>query len=786
MSKGLKYSSNLCPLLWGSPSIIQRLSQIQTAPERTIFNQKQQANRNPRLLLNFNQNQHHSRKYFPPLCQPQWSTSQSTTIQNLPNTHSSHPKKNQNPTEPCTPSGLNSISKIYKINSERYENNITKLQSTNGSLWRKTKNIIKLKELIPPIKLPNNKLAISDLEKSNTFAEYFYEVFKPNNINPPINQNKINQSLNSALHTTTPPKHFTPNEIKYTISKLKNGKAPGHDSITNNILKKLTNKAILNITHIFNAMLRLSYFPPLWKISTIILVHKPGKPKNTTSSYRPIGLLPSLGATDGLGKAYARQLAGRGLDVVLVSRLRRPGYVRGVRPRGQGADGLEVGVLVNNVGLSYPHPEYFLKAAEDRSGDADGGKAASSAGWGPQLFDDMIRCNITSMVNMCRLVMPGMADRKRRVPHPVPTVDDVKGIELAESISKSMMARTAMNNMPGIRSRALRRQAKEQQQRKEAQAAAAARTVFDIVVGTPKSEKMLGDNSNAGTTLSTDTTISTYSIGFDKTVEHVTRMVPEFSGGIDEKLIFFINACELVAEITPVANRDIMLRTILTRIRGQAYEVIRYEEITSWEMLKTLLKNTYDKPINAAYLQIELFSAKQRYKESLIEYATRIRNLVQAVSEGSTQGKSTSDALAVKTNIREQALLVFLEGINDKIKVMVKSKNPSTLEQAIQMAIIEDKNITHLMKCRELASITMCPETQPLRIGSAGLPCEVELFMKPTVVSATCAVKYLELTRSIYHKLKYHNKWIYIINTLDDVAVTCDQSDNAKNIQLRA
>lgn len=34
-----------------------------------------------------------------------------------------------------------------------------------------------------------------------------------------------------------------------------------------------------------------------------------------------------------------------------------------------------------------------------------------------------------------------------------------------------------MNNMLGIRSRALRRQAKEQQQRKEAQAAAAARTV---------------------------------------------------------------------------------------------------------------------------------------------------------------------------------------------------------------------------------------------------------------------------------------------------------------------
>lgn len=161
-----------------------------------------------------------------------------------------------------------------------------------------------------------------------------------------------------------------------------------------------------------------------------------------------------------------------------------------------------------------------------------------------------------------------------------------------------------------------------------------------------------------------------------------------------------------------------MLRTILNRIKGLAYEVIKYENITSWDMLKKLLKTTYDKPTNAAYLQTELFSAKQRYKETLIEYVNRIRNLVQAVSEGSTQGKSASDALAVQNNIREQALLVFLEGIFDRIKLMVKSKHPATLEQAIQIAIIEDKNTAPSEVRQKSSNFQNKGETQKFNKGN--------------------------------------------------------------------
>ncbi len=76
------------------------------------------------------------------------------------------------------------------------------------------------------------------------------------------------------------------------ISLLK--KAPGHDKISNVILKNLPNPAIAYINNIYNSILRTGYFPIIWKNSEIIPVPKPHKNHNNTESYRPISLLPSL------------------------------------------------------------------------------------------------------------------------------------------------------------------------------------------------------------------------------------------------------------------------------------------------------------------------------------------------------------------------------------------------------------------------------------------------------------------------------------------------------------
>jgi 17beta-estradiol 17-dehydrogenase / very-long-chain 3-oxoacyl-CoA reductase len=127
------------------------------------------------------------------------------------------------------------------------------------------------------------------------------------------------------------------------------------------------------------------------------------------------------GATDGIGRALAFRLAASGLGVVLVGR--NPDKLAAVtddlsskHPRAQvrtfvldfTADdaaarvgelgeflrGLDVGVLVNNVGASYPYARYFHEADEE-------------------LVRKLIRLNVEAVTRVTHAVLPGMLERRR-------------------------------------------------------------------------------------------------------------------------------------------------------------------------------------------------------------------------------------------------------------------------------------------------------------------------------------------------------------------------------------
>ncbi|XP_057949430.1 very-long-chain 3-oxoacyl-CoA reductase 1-like [Malania oleifera] len=136
-------------------------------------------------------------------------------------------------------------------------------------------------------------------------------------------------------------------------------------------------------------------------------------PKNLLASYGSWALV--TGASDGIGKAFAFQLAGKGLNLILVSR--NPEKLRavssevrakfpntevkivaldfsgdiaaGARLIEEAVEGLEVGVLVNNAGVTYPAARFFHEVEEE-------------------VMTGVVRVNLEGTTRVTRAVLPAM------------------------------------------------------------------------------------------------------------------------------------------------------------------------------------------------------------------------------------------------------------------------------------------------------------------------------------------------------------------------------------------
>ncbi|GFP96078.1 very-long-chain 3-oxoacyl-coa reductase-like protein at1g24470 [Phtheirospermum japonicum] len=143
------------------------------------------------------------------------------------------------------------------------------------------------------------------------------------------------------------------------------------------------------------------------------------RPQKDLKSYGSWALV--TGSTDGIGKAFAFKLAEKGLNLVLVSRnptkLKRvstqiqakyPGtniktfeldfsgddVVSCVAEMEEATRGLDIGVLINNVGVTYPRAMYFDEVDEE-------------------IWMGLVKVNVVGTSYVTKAVVPGMVARGR-------------------------------------------------------------------------------------------------------------------------------------------------------------------------------------------------------------------------------------------------------------------------------------------------------------------------------------------------------------------------------------
>ncbi|KAB1201202.1 Very-long-chain 3-oxoacyl-CoA reductase 1 [Morella rubra] len=126
------------------------------------------------------------------------------------------------------------------------------------------------------------------------------------------------------------------------------------------------------------------------------------------------------GSTDGIGKAFAYQLACKGLNLILVSRnsnklktvskdieadfphtqikiveLDFSGNITaGVQLLEEAIKGVDIGVLINNVGITYPDARFFHEVDE-------------------KVWMNIVQVNLEGTTRVTKAVLPGMIERKR-------------------------------------------------------------------------------------------------------------------------------------------------------------------------------------------------------------------------------------------------------------------------------------------------------------------------------------------------------------------------------------
>lgn len=185
-------------------------------------------------------------------------------------------------------------------------------------------------------------------------------------------------------------------------------------------------------------------------------------------------------------------------------------------------------------------------------------------------------------------------------------------------------------------------------------------------------------------------------------LETAIKLIPHFNGQNDEDIYSFLNACEFAVSCVKDTCKPILVKAITTKLSGKAFAVTRNREIVDWVGLKSLLESAFCARRTPGYLQLELNSTRQKTGESVQEYSGRVEKLFHELCNVSVTGRKPAEAEGVRSYIKETTLTSYVEGLHQNLRQIVKSKNLSSLEEAIKESLEEEKLLESNRETRRL------------------------------------------------------------------------------------
>lgn len=154
----------------------------------------------------------------------------------------------------------------------------------------------------------------------------------------------------------------------------------------------------------------------------------------------------------------------------------------------------------------------------------------------------------------------------------------------------------------------------------------------------------------------------------------------------------FARACERSRDLLPRSHEPALVQMIINKLQGDAYQVIENGQYYTITALLDKLKTIFAPNKTVAQYRGELANIYKLPGESILRYATKIKDLRTAIIDCHRRQRQLTDNEFIK-EINEEVLQAFISGLPSDLIVRIEHRPISDLDEAIEWAVKLSKNI---------------------------------------------------------------------------------------------
>lgn len=181
------------------------------------------------------------------------------------------------------------------------------------------------------------------------------------------------------------------------------------------------------------------------------------------------------------------------------------------------------------------------------------------------------------------------------------------------------------------------------------------------------------------------------------TLSFLTKFIKAYNGE-KESLPAFLTNCDNAMSLATSEQQPILCKFILSQLEGKAQVACSLKNFETWIQIKTFLRSTFGEKKHSTHLLSDLQNCKQ-LSEDVTKFSLKIEEILTKIQSDIHYSCKNPEELPGRIAAMEDlALNTFLLGLNPVISNIVRCRNPQTLNEAIQLAIEEEK-LQNLQTC---------------------------------------------------------------------------------------